>query len=154
MSRRMILLVAAMAVPACSADGEGDGARDLRAVRSDDLGFELEPDLAHEEDLAEPEDLTTPPDLRVTPQLLSFAAPVVYGTDRMPDGLVAVDLNRDNHIDIAVATHQGNGLAVLLGVGDGTFRAPVTYNVGSLSYGVATGDFNGDGKPDLCSASV
>ena len=43
-----------------------------------------------------------------------------------------------------------NSVSVLLGNGDGTFQAAVTYGSGgSESFSVAMGDFNGDGKPDL-----
>ena len=56
--------------------------------------------------------------------------------------LVAADFNRDGELDLA----EGNSAVVLLGRGDGTFQAPMTYGVpGPL----AAGDLNGDGKPDL-----
>ena len=46
-------------------------------------------------------------------------------------------------------------LGVLLGNGDGTFQAPVTYSSGGYqSYSVAIGDVNGDGKPDLVAANL
>jgi uncharacterized protein (TIGR03437 family) len=56
--------------------------------------------------------------------------------------LVAADFNRDGALDLA----EGNSAVVLLGRGDGTFQAPISYSVpGPL----AAGDLNGDGKPDL-----
>jgi hypothetical protein len=56
--------------------------------------------------------------------------------------LVAADFNRDGKLDLA----EGNSAVLLLGCGDGTFQAPITYGVpGPL----AAGDLNGDGKPDL-----
>jgi hypothetical protein len=56
--------------------------------------------------------------------------------------------------DLAVATtnNQGHGLVnVYLGHGDGTFAAPVVFDVGfdAFSLRLATGDFNGDGRLDL-----
>jgi uncharacterized protein (TIGR03437 family) len=49
-----------------------------------------------------------------------------------------------------IAPEDGGGVDILLGKGDGTFQAAVTY---FASYGgtgpVASGDFNGDGLPDL-----
>jgi len=44
---------------------------------------------------------------------------------------------------------------VLLGVGDGSFEAVLdTGPTGQVSYGVATGDFNKDGKPDFATANA
>jgi FG-GAP-like repeat/Abnormal spindle-like microcephaly-assoc'd, ASPM-SPD-2-Hydin len=43
----------------------------------------------------------------------------------------------------------GNDISVLLGNGDGTFRAAVEYGAGSNPKSVAVGDFNGDNKMDL-----
>ena len=42
-----------------------------------------------------------------------------------------------------------NNIDVLLGNGDGSFRAPVSYSAGTGPDFVAVGDFNGDGTPDL-----
>ena len=41
---------------------------------------------------------------------------------------------------------------ILLGNGDGTFQKPVSYEAGSGPFGIAVGDFNGDGKLDLAVA--
>src|SRR5437867_312420 len=46
---------------------------------------------------------------------------------------------------------SGN-VSVLLGKGDGTFRAPVNYGAGMGAASVASVDFNGDGKADLAVA--
>ena len=51
-----------------------------------------------------------------------------------------------------VVTNNGsNTIGVLLNNGDGTFAAATTFSTGSSSgpFGVAVGDFNGDGKPDV-----
>ena len=44
-------------------------------------------------------------------------------------------------------------MSVLLNQGSGTFAAQTTYAVGSGPWGVATADFNGDGKPDIVVAN-
>src|SRR5262249_48331937 len=46
------------------------------------------------------------------------------------------------------------GLRVALGHGDGTFAAPVAYTGAIAPLGVAIGDLNFDGKPDLAVASI
>jgi hypothetical protein len=80
-------------------------------------------------------------------------------------GPVAVgDLNVDGRQDVAVGLDLGEGLfnpkraAVLLGRGDGSFTRRLEYRTGSTAAdawaprGIAVGDVNGDGKPDLVQA--
>ena len=57
------------------------------------------------------------------------------------------DFNGDGKLDLAVA--EGNNVSVLLGNGDGTFKAPINSATGTSGGFVAVGDFNGDGKLDL-----
>jgi hypothetical protein len=68
---------------------------------------------------------------------------------------VVADFNRDGRADLAVVNGDDT-VSVLLGAGDGTFASapgsPLT--VGSSSgWGIAAGDFNGDGNQDLVVSS-
>jgi len=69
------------------------------------------------------------------------------------ENLVLGDFNRDGKLDVAVASDGGasdGGVEILLGNGDGTFRAPVAYTVAGLhAQAVVAVDVNGDGKLDL-----
>jgi len=61
------------------------------------------------------------------------------------------DFNGDGKLDLLLLTPDfGSGAttAILLGNGDETFQAPVTYSVPIAPY-LVLGDFNGDGKPDI-----
>ena len=90
---------------------------------------------------------------------LKFATPVSYAPGgNGPNGAVIADLNGDGKLDVVVSDWCVNNsvpcpngaVGVLLGNGDGTLRAAVTYNSGGIyATGVAVGDLNGDGKPDI-----
>jgi VCBS repeat protein len=60
---------------------------------------------------------------------------------------IAADLNGDSRPDLAGAGL--NAVSVMLGNGDGTFRAKTDFLIGMQTQAVAAGDFNSDGKVDL-----
>ncbi len=78
-----------------------------------------------------------------------------FGTN--PAGEVTADFNRDGIADLAIISSDNSSyggpftVAVFLGNGDGTFRAgPTIQPSGMQVYPfMISGDFNGDGKPDL-----
>ena len=79
---------------------------------------------------------------------------VTFG-DGIATGQLAVgDFNGDGIADlvVTVASGAGGSLDVLLGNGDGTFQAPVSYATGLTPVGVIVADFNGDGRLDLAAA--
>ena len=84
----------------------------------------------------------------------SFAAPVTYPTGPGPFELVSADFNGDGILDLATALNVTPAVSVLPGlgsggVGDGTFGSYTTFPINNLSTGIATGDFDLDGNPDL-----
>ena len=92
----------------------------------------------------------------------TFQAAVKYnsGAD-YPNSVAVADVNGDGKLDVLLSNEAtlneayGPGVAsVLLGNGDGTLQAAVTYSLGGNSYGgraysIAVADMNLDGKLDL-----
>jgi hypothetical protein len=85
---------------------------------------------------------------------LAFAAPVHYLAGD-PWYIVIADFNHDGNPDLATASAENSGVSVLLGNGDGSFRAATTVSAGpGPSWGnFVAGDFDGDGNPDLAIAT-
>src|SRR5580704_7362369 len=99
----------------------------------------------------------------------TFATAVTYDSGgNFPDSVAIADVNGDGVPDIIVLDcsnkfagcggGQNGTAAVLLGNGDGTFRAGASYDAGSGPISVAVADVNGDGKPDIvvadCGANI
>jgi hypothetical protein len=94
----------------------------------------------------------------------TFQNQMTYAVGNGPDAIVAGDFTGDGRTDLAVANEgsfDSNGnpipgssnVSVLLGNGDGTFQAPVTYAVGSFPDALTCGDFTADGRTDLAVAN-
>jgi hypothetical protein len=90
----------------------------------------------------------------------TFQTRVDYGEGGSDAGwLTAADFNGDGKLDLAVSNGYGGGppvptISVLIGKGDGTFQPYVDYFTGGQPYSVTAADVNGDGKPDLVSATA
>lgn len=86
----------------------------------------------------------------------SFQPAVTYSSGGTQATSVAIaDVNGDGKPDIIVANANDGywnpgSVGILLGNGNGTFQAAVTYSSGGVyAQSVVIGDVNGDGKPDL-----
>jgi hypothetical protein len=88
----------------------------------------------------------------------TFQTAVSYGSGGvLPSSVVVADVNGDGKPDLLVTNvcvdsycTSNSSVSVLLGNGDGTFQAAVTYGSGGwYADSVAVADVNGDGKPDL-----
>jgi hypothetical protein len=82
-------------------------------------------------------------------------SPFPAGTS--PNDICIADFNGDGKLDLAIANHEAKYLTVLLGDGRGGFKdapgSPVAVLSRPHTHGVACGDFNNDGKPDLVTDS-
>ena len=70
--------------------------------------------------------------------------------------MIAADFNGDGKLDLAVIGDylSAGGVSILLGNGDGTFTATGTNPEASQGFFlITTGDFNGDGIPDLAATN-
>lgn len=75
--------------------------------------------------------------------------PAVHTNVHSPIHIVIADLNADNKLDLAISSARTDNLSIMLGNGNGTFQAPVTYAVGDEPRQLGVADFNGDTKPDV-----
>ncbi|HYV95644.1 MAG TPA: VCBS repeat-containing protein [Chitinophagales bacterium] len=85
--------------------------------------------------------------------IMGFKTPGTYfKVGKMPyQRLRAADVNGDHNIDIITTNLEGDNATVLLGDGNGSFNeaAGSPFPCGDSPFGLAIGDVNADGKPDL-----
>jgi hypothetical protein len=88
----------------------------------------------------------------------SFAAQTTFATGTTPYTVAVADVNGDGRPDLVNANFGDKTVSVLLnttvaGAGTASFTAQQTFAVGTNPFGVAVGDFNGDGRPDLAATN-
>ncbi|CAF3851063.1 unnamed protein product [Rotaria sp. Silwood1] len=72
-----------------------------------------------------------------------------------PRSVAIGDFDNDTVLDMVIANHLVNKIAVYLGNSDGSFKSPTTYSTGSYSspYMVTVADFNNDKRLDIAVAN-
>jgi Abnormal spindle-like microcephaly-assoc'd, ASPM-SPD-2-Hydin/FG-GAP-like repeat len=82
----------------------------------------------------------------------TFGTPVTLISQDYPQYVSVADLNEDGNLDIVAVTTDDNFLSTaytFLGDGKGDFEAKQTIPLNTLANGLAVGDLNGDGFPDM-----
>jgi hypothetical protein len=86
----------------------------------------------------------------------TFRPHMDFATGPGPNGLAAVDWNKDGKMDLAVSNggaDAAHSVSILLGNGDGTFQPHHDIAGAPNANSIAVGDFNGDGNPDIATSS-
>jgi hypothetical protein len=147
-----------------AAKSYGSGGQDAYSVAVEDVNGDGKPDLLVANYCADSE-CSTDGNVGV---LIgngdgTFRAAVPYSSGAYHTVSVAVgDVNGDGKLDLVVGSYcasssncASGSVGVLLGNGNGTFRAAVSYSSGGYeAQSVAVGDVNGDGKLDLLVANT
>ncbi len=91
---------------------------------------------------------------------ISFAPRIILAAPGKLSDIQSVDLDGDGKLDIAVTSTSSNQIALYKNVGVSgiidltTFAPAVTYVTLTSPAGIATGDLNGDGRPDIVVADA
>jgi hypothetical protein len=84
---------------------------------------------------------------------VKLLGPFTFTAHTNPTAIAAADFNGDGKNDLGIANNGSNDISVLGnttgGTGTVSFATAQNFAVGTQPLAIATGDFNGDGKPDL-----
>jgi len=92
--------------------------------------------------------------------LIGFSSANNFAAGNAPIGVATGDFNGDGKLDLAAADNgdassgDSGGVSILLGNGDGTFKAAVRFDAGKNPTAIAVADFNHDGNADLVVADL
>lgn len=86
--------------------------------------------------------------------LSTLNAPVSSASDVVPTpqpiSVALADMDKDGSLDIVVVNNSSSTVGILLAKAGGGFKPVANYMAGiGGAHGVAIGDFNGDGRPDV-----
>lgn len=85
---------------------------------------------------------------------VSFIARRDFVTAPFPTALATSDINGDGVPDLVVTNGFSNNVSILLGKGDATYHAAVSFGAGTNPVSVTVADFDGDGRLDLAVANA
>ena len=75
-----------------------------------------------------------------------------FSTPQKPVAVAVATLTKGGHPSIVISSYTSEDVYVYIGNGRGGFSSPASYKL-PIATGIAIGDVNGDGIPDLVSAA-